>query len=168
MSASLEEHTHALSFVVWIEITLKHTLHMFDKASFLGLLFRSIRTKDWIKGEQMRGPYESSLFHVQGRHHPSHRAWEQTMILLHDWNLLWDKNIFLQRSLCFIILLKHSHLLEIFLKLSGTQGTEIFFNFSKFRETLKFPMFCRCNLAFSFLVGFSLIQFLILKYIHSP
>lgn len=126
---------------------IKNTLGLcFDKASFLGLLFRSIWTKDWIKGEQLRGPYEGNcstpkadIIHCLC--HPSHWAWEQTMILLRDWNLLWRKNIFLQRSLCFIILFKYSHLLEVFLKLSGTQGLKYFPISPSFERPWSFPCF---------------------------
>lgn len=36
-------------------------------------------------------------------------------------------------------------MLEIFLELNDTLGTKIFFNFSKFLETLKVPMSYRCH-----------------------
>lgn len=67
--------------------------------------------------------------------------------------------------MCFIMFLKYSGMLEILLKLDDILGTEIFFNFFKFLETLKYPVFYRYHVTFSFLAGFLLVLFLILKYI---
>ena len=67
--------------------------------------------------------------------------------------------------MCFIILLKYPGMLEILLELDDVLRTKIFFNFSKFLETLKFPVFYRCQVTFSFLSGILLVLFLILKYI---
>lgn len=115
---------------------IKNTLSIcFDKAYFFSTLIQKHPNKRLSKGRADAwstwvfpcSTPKADIIHCLCR--PSHWAWKQTGILLHDWNLLWDENIFLQRSLCFIILFKYSRLLEIFLELSGTQGTEIFFNF---------------------------------------
>lgn len=108
--------------------------------------------------------------HTQGRHHLLSPSFPMSMERAYtsafpNWNLQGDKNIFFYTGPYFFNVLYNtsliSHMLEIFLELNDTLGTKIFFNFSKFLETLKVPMFYRCHLTFSFLAGSFLILFLI-------